>query len=685
MRSAPCASRLRAAAVLAAAPALFAVPLAAQDEHHAPAQPPAQQPAQQPAARPQSAAPQTPAEPEGPARANVSFALRPVLAGATAVQAGGEAELQIRVTDVATGQPVRGLLPMGWVDYRADLAPTDIGSCRQKVGAFLEGTLHVKHGQMNIAQPVDDLNGHYLLALARSPQVVVLDPVKGFGRTRLYTTVLLPGVGSDWAATPDDRRIFITVPEAGKLAVVNTHSWRVDTLLAAGARPSRTAMDRAGRVWVTDDAGAQSTVRVIDAETLAERAVLPVGAGPHVIAFSKDGRFAFVSGKSAGSVTVVDGQTLDVLGTVATGAQPADIAWSSVRDALFVANEGDGTVAVVDPATRTVTERIPFAPGIRSIRFAPDPVAGEGAHAGHGGAAAPNAARLAFVVNPGAGTLQIYDAEQRQVIRTLSGAPEPDQIGFSSTFAYVRTAGTAAVAMIPLANPTAGAVGPHDYFPAGGKEPGSVAGQGLGDIVIPQPGQHDAVYVLNPAERMVYSYHYMEGMPVPHGGLTTYGFEPRSIRTVSRRMRETEPGVYAATVRLERAGDYDLIVRIPEPYALGCHAFSIRPDPTRAADRLQIVAGDRRLRPGANTVRFRLTDLQTGAPLETVADLTVQFASTDGFARKVEARPAGGGMYEASVELPASGVYYASFEVPSYNIRLGDRSAVIFHAADGES
>ncbi|HEX5871575.1 MAG TPA: hypothetical protein VFY65_14210, partial [Longimicrobium sp.] len=290
---------------------------------------------------------------------------------------------------------------------------------------------------------------------------------------------------------------------------------------------------------------------------------------------------------------------------------------------------------------------------------------------------------LAFVVNPQAGTLQIYDATSRQIIRTLSGAPEPDQIGFSANFAYVRTAGTATVALIPLNNPTSGATGPHDYFPAGGRQPGSVALRGLGDVVVPQPGMHDAVYVLNPAERMVYSYHYMEGMPVPHGGLTTYGFEPKAIRTVSRRMRELEPGTYAATVRLERAGDYDLIVRIPEPYALGCHGFSIRPDPRRVADRLQIVPGEVRLRTGANTIQFRLTDSQTGQPLEAVEDVLVQFASTDGFARRVLARPAGGGVYEVSLELPGSGVYYASFEVPSYGITLRDRSPVIFHAADG--
>lgn len=674
MRSAPGASRLSAAAFLAAA--AFSAPLAAQHEHHPPAEQPA---AQSPLADPP--APPAP-EPEGPARAAVSFAFRPVREGDTGVNAGDEAELRIHVTDPATGQPVRGLLPMGWIDYRADGAETAGQSCRQKVGAFLDGTLHVKHGQINITQPVEDLNGHYLLALARSPQVVVIDPVKGFGRTRLYTTVILPGVGEDWASTPDDRRVFVTIPGDGKVAVINTHSWRVDTLLDAGTRPMRAAMDGAGRLWVTDDAGAESAVRVFDAETLAERAVIPVGAGPHVIAFSADGRLAFVAGRGANEVVVIDAQALRATAAVRTGDGPADMAWSTARNALFVANEGDGTVAVVDPAARAVTERIPFAPGIRFIRFAPTPAHGEG-HAGHG-MQGPDASRLAFVVNPSGGTLQIYDALSRQVIRTLSGAPEPDQIGFSANFAYVRTAGTASVAMIPLNNPTSGATGPHDYFPAGGQHPGSVAARGLGDVVITQPGMHDAVYVLNPAERMVYSYHYMEGMPVPHGGLTTYGFEPRAIRTVSRRMRELEPGTYAATVRLERAGDYDLIVRIPEPYALGCHAFSIRPDPTRVADRLRIVPGELRLRTGPNTVRFRLTDTRTGEPLERVEDVMVQFSSTDGFARRLVARPAGGGVYEVALNLPGTGVYYASFEVPSYGITLRDRSPVIFHAADGE-
>lgn len=352
-----------------------------------------------------------------------------------------------------------------------------------------------------------------------------------------------------------------------------------------------------------------------------------------------------------------------------------------MRGAAFVADEVDGTVSVVS-ADGAVTERIPFAPGIRSIRFAPDPAEGHGAHGGHG-ADPPANGTLAFVLNPGAGTLHIYDVALRQVVRTLSGAPEPDQVAFTGTFAYVRAAGTASIAMIPLSRPTAGAVGPHDYFAAGGVVPGSVATDSLGDVLVAQPGMHDAVYAANPAERMVYSYHYMEGMPVPHAGLTTYGFTPRSIRVVSRQVRETAPGVYAATLRIDRAGEYDLIFRSTEPYLLGCYGFRVDHDPALQSARDLRVALDssRAPRPGPTALRFRVSRAEDGAPVAGVDDLGVLLASTAGWQQRAHAVPVGDGVYEAALDVPGSGVYVASFEIPSRGVGMGDLSPVWIEVA----
>ncbi|HEU0054248.1 MAG TPA: FixH family protein, partial [Longimicrobium sp.] len=282
------------------------------------------------------------------------------------------------------------------------------------------------------------------------------------------------------------------------------------------------------------------------------------------------------------------------------------------------------------------------------------------------------------------GTLQIYDVEQKKVVRTLSGAPEPDQVGFTGSFAYVRAAGTASVALIPLANPLSGAIGPHDYFPAGSTAPGSIARDSLGEVMAPQPGVHDALYVANPAERMVYSYHYMEGMPVPHGGLTTYAFTPKSIRVVSRRVRETEPGVYTATVRMERSGDYDLIFRNTEPYLLGCYGFEVAADPalhTGQDIRVEVAQAANTLKVGANTVRFRVTDTRAGGVVNGLEDFRVQLASTDGWQTRAPAKAVGEGVYEVEVNLPAEGIYFAAFEIPSRGVRLRDGGSASFRAA----
>ncbi|HEU4452462.1 MAG TPA: YncE family protein, partial [Longimicrobium sp.] len=504
----------------------------------------------------------------------------------------------------------------------------------------------------------------------------------------LFTAISLPSPGADWAATKDDGRVFVTSPDSGAVSVIDTHSWRVVRRIAAGERPTRAMMDPAGRfVWISNESAAKPGVTVIDAEAMTVSRTLPVGAGPHAIAFSEDGALAFVTASAAGTVSVFNARTFAKLGDVATGRAPVDVAWSSVRKAAYVVNQGDGSVAVVDPATRTVAERIPFSPGIRSIRFAPD-----GAHGGHGshgaapgGAAAESAApgngRLAFVLNPSAGVLQIYDITAKRIIRTLSGAPEPDQVAFTSQFAYVRAAGTPSVAMIPLANPTSGAVGPHDYFPAGNDMPGAIGADSLGEVLISQPGMHDAIYVANPKERMIYSYHYMEGMPVPHGGLTTYGFTPRAIRTVSRHMREVEPGTYAATVRVDRAGEYELVLRNPEPYTLGCYAFTVDVDPAlRTAEAVRVQPESRTMAVGKATLRFRVMDTRAGEHIDGLADFLVQLATTSGWQQRATARAVGGGVYEAEFQVPEEGIYYAAYEIPSRGVGLRDGSATTFEA-----
>ncbi|HEV2149694.1 MAG TPA: cytochrome D1 domain-containing protein [Longimicrobiaceae bacterium] len=597
-----------------------------------------------------------------------------------------EIELQVRLTDPATGRPVVGLRPMAWVDVRSDSGSTSVEACRQKLGAFAEGSLHVKHGQVNIAQPVEDLNGHYVLAMAKTPQIAVIDPITGFGRTKLYTTVPLEKPGGDWAANAEDTRLYVTMPEAGKVAVVNTHTWKLAGTAAAGATPTRIVFQPGERyLWVSNEGGeGGGGVTVLDPQTLRVAASIPTGPGPHSLAFSDDGRLVFVASREAGTVSVIDVARLERVKELRTGPRPISIDYSAAQGAAYVAHAVDGTVVGIDAKTLEITDRVQLKPGIFTLRFAPDPAAGHG-HGGHGehGAAAAPGGRLAFVLNPRETEVDVLDVVSGRRVRNVQLGREPDQVAFTSSFAYIRSAGDPNVHLIPLHDPTTGGTGPHDFFPAGSSIPGPVL-LGLGEVMVPSPGMHDAVYVANPKDRMIYSYHYMEGMPIPHGGLTTYGFEPKAIRTISRRVRETEEGLYSVSLRLERSGVYDLIFRSADPVVLECFPFSVARDPSLAAAsegvRVETVPARPELRKGENVLRFRVRDGIRDREFAGLTDVRVQFASMGGWQQRVEAHPVEDGMYEVRVSLPQEGIYYVGFEIPSLKLGLRDRASLVLRA-----
>ncbi len=107
--------------------------------------------------------------------------------------------------------------------------------------------------------------------------------------------------------------------DVGALAVVRTYE--------LGFTPAYAATAPGGELWVTDtDAGrlvfyqAGSTVKTGETAT---------GAGAHAIVFSADGKTAYVSNQSAGTVSVLDVATRSVVKTVTVGAKPNGMVFRS--------------------------------------------------------------------------------------------------------------------------------------------------------------------------------------------------------------------------------------------------------------------------------------------------------------------------------------------------------------------
>ena len=174
----------------------------------------------------------------------VEFTIEPLAAGgAGEVVAGEDAVVRFRVSDTATGTPLSGVRPAAWMSRHETPAPTDAAQCREKIQSYVQGSLR--------ARPDVDLNSYLILALNQEANISVIDPLLGFGGSKLLTLIPLSGVGEDWALTGDGARLFVSVPQAGRMAVVDTRTWKAGADIEIGGRPTRLALQPDGKyLWV---------------------------------------------------------------------------------------------------------------------------------------------------------------------------------------------------------------------------------------------------------------------------------------------------------------------------------------------------------------------------------------------------------------------------------------------------
>jgi YVTN family beta-propeller protein len=592
-----------------------------------------------------------------------------------------DAIVRLKLSDATTGQPLSGLEPAAWIDRRAGDQPSTADACKQKIDGYVQADMYME-GSLKRRANVD-LNSYFVLSLNTSPDITVIDPFLGFGRTKLYTTVRLKGVGEDWKLTADQHRLFVSMPQTGQVAIVDTDNWKVVANVDAGRLPARLTLSPDERsLWVASaDTAASSGVTIIDVEKRAIAGRIVTGAGAKTIAFSDDGALAFVANERAGTLSVVDAKKLVTVKDIPVGKRPIDVAYSPVSKSAYVATES-GSVVVVDGTSLGIVKRIPLKAGLRMIRFAPSMGGAHGAHAGHGTSTA--AGRLGFVVNPRANEVTILDAGSNTIVRTTGVADAPDQVSFTGSFAYIRSSGSAAVSMIYLDDPAATGAGSLDKFEAGHTAPREAGPLSRASAIVRAPDMPDAVYVLNPKEKMIYYFHYMEGMAVPSGGLTTYGFDPKAVLVAGKDLRETEPGVYNATVKITDRGDYDLVMLLDAPRVTQCFPVTVQANAALRKGRLSMeikpLMRPLELQVGANQLRFSVSDLYTREPHTNLTDIGIVATTTNGWQQRAQARPVGGGVYEVPLTIPAAGVYYISFQAPAEGLRLNDRAPLVLQA-----
>lgn len=598
----------------------------------------------------------------------IDVAMEPITdRGDAGFQQGDPFRLRLEITDDHTGAALNSLYPAAWLDLLpAGRDPLSDGprSCKDKVEAFIGGAL--------LAQPEVDLNVYYVLALNDGPTISVVDPLFGFGGSKLLDMVFLKSPGEDWELTEDQRRLFVSMPDSDQVAVVDTATWQVETNVDVGKTPRRLALQNDERylwvAWDGDGAGAPSGVSVIDTANLSEVARIETGRGHHDLALSDDDRFAYAANPADGTISVLDAATLEKVRDVATGPEPRSLAYSAKSRALYVSHHGDGSIVAIDGRTHEIVTRALTEPGLDRIRFAPGD-------------------RLAFVVNPEHDLIHILDVASGRVVQTADVEDEPFEVAFSDELAYVAHRGSETVLMIPLGGlGREGAPVPVIDFPGGEKPPGAVDRPAVAETMVQAPGA-TAVLITNPGDDAIY--YYKEGMAAPMGHFKNYGRKPRAVAVVDRSLQETGPGVYETAAKMLEPGKYDLALFIDSPRVIECFAIDVAPSPERLAadqqkqgvvirplnDGYQLTVGER------VPLRFELTEPATGEPRTGLGDVNVlTFLAPGVWQQRQWATEVEEGVYEIDFTPPKSGIYYIFLQIQSLGLTYNESRSLVLQA-----
>jgi len=566
---------------------------------------------------------------------------------------GEFAEVRFKMTDAASGRPVPGLKPAAWMDMSGVVGGKagEQRACKDKVALYLQGSVGIR--------PMVDLNSYYLLVMNQDASVSVIDPVVSMtGNTSLFASIILKRPAADWVRSADQKRLYLSLPRAGEVAVVDAETFKVVAGIETGGEPMRMALQADGRyLWIGNDAKepGRGGVTVVDTETSKVVAQISTGSGHHEIALSGDER-AFVTNRDAGTVSAIDVRTLGKLKDIATGPLPIAIAWSHHSRSIYVADGKTGVVSVLEPTRLEVVARIETQPGLGPMRFTQD-------------------GRFGFAVNPSAKTVFVIDAAGNRLAHAIPVDGQPYQVSFTRAFAYVRLLDSDQVKMVNLLSLGGEKKPIVQGFGAGTGAP-RLAGDLSAADSIAQAATEAAVFVVNPADSN--TYFYMEGMNAPMGSFGGYGHSARAVTVIDRSLKEVEPGVYSGKVRVPAAGQYDVAFLLDNPRMLHCFSTEAKENPLLHKNGRAMTAEfiDLPLRaPQGSTVpvRFKLLDVTSRAVRSGLRDVRVLFhAAAGGPKSEVAATEVGDGVYEARIVPGQAGVHYLFLSIPSLKLKPND-------------
>lgn len=173
------------------------------------------------------------------------------------------------------------------------------------------------------------------------------------------------------ALTPDGGRAYVT-GRPGVFVLDTSTNAVLGSPIPAGNSPYGIGATPDGKwVYVTDDSSPSSGVTVIDVAMDKAVKAIAVGNYPSGVAITPDGKFVYVA-DGAGGISVIDTAAQAVVGNPIP-ANGGSIAFTADGKQAYVASEGGNDVSVIDTATNTVTTTVTGMDSPRGVTTRPLP------------------------------------------------------------------------------------------------------------------------------------------------------------------------------------------------------------------------------------------------------------------------------------------------------------------------
>jgi hypothetical protein len=283
--------------------------------------------------------------------------------------------------------------------------------------------------------------------------------------------------------------------------------------------------------------------------------------------------------------------------------------------------------------------------------------------------------------------VHVVDASRNRLSYTVQVGASPDQVSFTDENAYVRSLESDHVSVIALGQLGKGRTAALTEIPAGQLFPARSGKISRAAAIVAAP-ERGAALIANPSDQLIY--YYMEGMAAPMGSLSNYRRAPKAVLVSDRGLRETSPGVYAATVPVPASGTFEVSFLLDSPRVVHCFEAKVSEDPEAAARRLArtaivpLFAHGKVALGSLLRMRFQATDPNTGKARAHLRDLLVVTVAPGRWQDHQRARPLDDGTYEVAIRPPVKGLYYVHWQCPSMGLRFESSSGVVFNVTSEE-